>query len=79
MLKAPPFQSSSLGLQNCSLRNGNAESLPGREIIKETIDYWRETFHVSLSGDTIVLVIKFHPKRCCDGKVDRGPLTYILW
>ena len=67
MLKVLPFQSSSLGLQNCSLeevwslRNGNADSLPGREILSSVINPSFDTFHVSLSGATIVLVNKFYP------------------
>ena len=67
MLKVLPFQSSSLGLQNCSLeevwslRNGNADSLPGREILSSVINPFFDTFYVSLSGATIVLVNKFYP------------------
>lgn len=56
----------------------NAESLPGREILSSVTLLLFDTLHVSLISDTIVLVSKFHPQRCCHGKVDRAPLTYTL-
>ena len=39
----------------------NADSLPGREILSSVMNPSFDTFHVSLSGATIVLVNKFYP------------------